>query len=227
MRLEDGPSAHEAEVLAGGRAVQVVAVQATSLGLGPMARTYERLRREFAPTLILMVGIAAGVGRGVSVGDVVIADQVIYPRGGAAGLKGRLQVQHTTASARYAMDEYFRRYGDSLQLTPSAAIRVHRGSIGAGAGDRVLGNEASVFQRFGIEPEHEILALDSEAMGMTMALYEDRQTARSVHGWLIVRGISDYGGAAKDNYHRREAAKHAALVMERLLPLLGPVLGRA
>ena len=62
--------------------------------------------------------------------------------------------------------------------------------------------------------------METEAGGVGQAFYERIDEERSVRGWLTIRGISDLADKHKGYDRHQFAAQRAALVMDRLLPLL-------
>ena len=62
--------------------------------------------------------------------------------------------------------------------------------------------------------------------GALAAFYEQIDLESALTGWLTVRGISDTADQNKGREHHRLAARRAAQVMDRLLPLLKLTPGR-
>jgi adenosylhomocysteine nucleosidase len=222
VQLPGGVQAHVAEVPADdGRALRVAAMQ--TLDRGPRSATvaFERLQKVFGPSVVLLVGIAGGIRRDLAIGDVVIADEVVYydaRREAADGPHRRGQSQPMTAALRHRLHEFFRRYGDAVPLGGDDSVPVRRGPIGSG--DAVVTDSGSDILDFLRRFNEKTLAVETEAAGVGQAFYEYLDRERALHGWLTIRGISDLADRAKGHDRHRFAAQRAALVMDRLLPLL-------
>jgi adenosylhomocysteine nucleosidase len=171
--------------------------------------------------LILLVGIAGGIRGDVEIGDVVIADEVIYydaRRETEHGPRRRGQSQPMAPVMRHRLHEFFRRYGNGLPLDDGGRVRIVRGPIGSG--DAVVTDANSDIIDFLRRFNEKTVAVETEAGGLGQAFYEHIDTERALRGWLTIRGISDHADRLKGHDRHRFAADRAALVMDRLLPLL-------
>jgi adenosylhomocysteine nucleosidase len=98
------------------------------------------------------------------------------------------------------------------------SIRIWRGPIGSG--DAVVTDHNADIIAFLRRFNEKTLAVETEAGGVGQASYGHLDAEHVSHGWLTIRGISDHADRAKGYAHHETAARHAALVMEHLLPLL-------
>jgi len=199
----------------------VVAMQTLDPGPRSAAMAYQRMKEEFAPQVILLVGIAGGIRPDLEVGDVVIADEVIYydaRREAGDGPHRRGQSQPMAPVLRHRVNEFFRRYGESIALSRREEIRMYRGPIGSG--EAVITDALSDIIVFLRTFNEKTLAVETEAGGLGQAFYERIDTEGGVRGWLTIRGISDLADQRKGHDRHRYAADRAALVMDLLLPLL-------
>jgi adenosylhomocysteine nucleosidase len=221
-QVEGGAQVHRARLSGGADgAVDVVAMQTVDRGPRSAALAYRALRQLFAPPLVLLVGVAGGIGKDVAIGDVVISDEVIYydaRRVGADGVRRRGQSQAVAPVLRNRLNEFFRRYGDWMPLGSGAAVRMHWGPIGSG--DAVIADRYADIRRYLLEFNDKTLAVETEAAGVAQAFYEEVGTDHALRGWLTLRGVCDLADAGKDDRHQALAAYHAAEVMAHLLPLL-------
>jgi adenosylhomocysteine nucleosidase len=222
-RLPDGGQAHEARVNVSGGELRVAALQALAQGQLSAGVTVERLRKYFRPRVVLVVGIAGGVGDDVCVGDVVIGDEVIYydaRRETDEGPRRRGQTHKMSPYILHRVHDYFVRYGDSIEVGPGSTVRVFRGPIGSG--DAVITSPASEIVDWLRRFNEKVLAIDTEASGIGEAIHESVGGDRSFDGWLTIRGITDKANAHDWHERRYDATWHAALVVDRLFPLLAP-----
>jgi adenosylhomocysteine nucleosidase len=217
-RTPGGATAYHAVFPAG---VRCVAMQTLDRGPRSAAVAYQRMRHWWRPPVVLLVGIAGGIGEKVDVGDVVIADQVVYydaRRDTADGPRRRGQDQPAAAVLRHRLNDFFLRYGDTVPLAPSGSVRVLRGPIGSG--DAVVTDAGSDIRRYLLEYNEKTLAVETEAAGVAQAFYEELGEDPALRGWLTIRGISDRADRLKGDDRHREASEHAAAVMAALLPFL-------
>jgi adenosylhomocysteine nucleosidase len=221
FQLSGGVQAYTAEVPAEGGALRVAAMQTLDRGPRSAAVAYDRLQAAFSPSVVLLVGIAGGIHPSLEIGDVVIADQVIYydaRRETEDGPRRRGQSEPMAPALRHRLNEFFRRHDDVAPLDSGDPVRIWRGPIGSG--DAVVTDSNSDILEFLRRFNEKTLAVETEAGGVGQASYEHIDAERMRHGWLTIRGISDLANRDKGYGHHQLAARRAALVMDRLLPLL-------
>lgn len=198
FRAERHPGGWEtfhATVPVGCGALGVVATRAPGPGPRAAAVAFGRLRDTFEVPRVLVVGVARGVRRGLRTGDVVIADGVVHHD----TRPGRNRAVPPATLAGFA-----RRYPAGVPLPDGGSVRVLHGPIG------VDSHEANV------------LAVETEAGRVGRAFYEHVEREAGLRGWLTVRGISDLADVGGGHDRRQFAADNAALVADRLLPLMAP-----
>lgn len=221
VQLSGGVQAHVADVPADGGDLHVAALQTLDRGPRSAVVAYHRLQNEFSPQVVLLVGIAGGIHPDLAIGDVVIADEVIYydaRREAEDGPHRRGQSHPMAPALRHRLNEFFRIHGEAVAVSPDESIRIRRGPIGSG--DAVVTDSGSDIIDFLRRFNEKTLAVETEAGGVGQACYEEIDAERALHGWLTIRGISDLADRHKRHDHHRFAAGRAAVVMDRLLPLL-------
>ncbi|HST64921.1 MAG TPA: hypothetical protein VLM05_07010 [Mycobacteriales bacterium] len=220
--LPGGPQVHRAEVTAEGDRLRVVAMQTLEPGPQSAAASYHLMRKAFRPPVVLLVGIAGGIRPDVAIGDVVLSDEVICydSRRETTGNSRRRGKSHPmTPAMRYRVNEFFRRNGPVVSLPPAGSFGVFHGPVGSGGA--VITNEDSDIREFLRRFNEKTLAVETEASGVGQAFYEEIDSERTLAGWMTIRGISDLAGRHKNRDRHQLASDHAAVVMDRLLPLLG------
>lgn len=220
-QLASGAEVHTADVGDGDGSLRVVAVQTLAPGSLSAAEAFHHLRDAFNPRVVLLVGIAGGIGEGLAIGDVVIADSVIYydsRRETAEGPRRRGQTQPMAPKLLHRLNAFSRRYGHTVPVEGGEVVRLFRGPVGTG--DAVITDAGSDIVDFLRRFNEKTLAVETEAGGVGQAFYEEIDKEGSLHGWLTIRGISDLADRNKGHDRHLFAAERAALVMERLLPLL-------
>ena len=220
-QLPSGAQAHEADVAADRGTLHVAAVQALAPGPRSAAMAFQHLQYAYRPPVVLLVGIAGAIRPDLRIGDVVIADEVIYYDSRRETAEGPRRRGHSDPMApvlRHRLNELFQRYGEAIPVAAGDAIRVYQGPIGSG--DAVVTDADSDIVHFLRRFNEKTLAVETEAGGVGQAFYERIDEERSLHGWLTIRGISDLADKHKGYDRHQFAAERAALVMDRLLPLL-------
>jgi adenosylhomocysteine nucleosidase len=223
--LPDGARAHEARLTAhDGAELRVAALQALEQGQRSAILAYQRLQQAFQPRIVLLVGIAGGINDRVSIGDVVIGDEVVYydaRRETSAGPRRRGQSHGTSTYIKYRLHDFSVRYGDSIEGPDGSSIRIFRGPIGSG--EAVVTDGDSEVLDWLRRYNEKVLAVETEIGGVGQAWYENVDGDRSLDGWLTIRGISDKANAHDWSERRYLVSCRAVVVMDRLLPLLSPV----
>jgi adenosylhomocysteine nucleosidase len=223
---EDGSRCHEAEVNADGRRLRVVATQAADRGQRPAVLAFQRLQRYHSPAIVALVGIAAGVHRSVRLGDVVVAQDVIYydhRKETASGTLRRGQTRPVPIMVRHAINHFFSSNGEPYRASfrdPDGVTR--SGSVLPGliaSGEAVVADARSGIRRYIENFNDKTLAVETEAGGVAEAFHESAADART-RGWLAIRGISDYADAEKNDDYHDIASWHAAAVLIQMLPYL-------
>jgi adenosylhomocysteine nucleosidase len=219
---EDKRQVHRAELPAGGAPLTVVATVNASMGNRSAASGFEYLRRQFAPAVVIMLGIAGGIHGGLRIGDVVIGDEVVYydlRKETPDGVLRRGTSHPVPAVARHIINAYLAQAGDpAMVMGEDGPFRVYAGPIGSG--EAVVAAGDSAVRDFLTDFNDRTLALEMESGGVAQAHFEAAETHPRVHAWFPIRGISDLADAAKNDDHQIAAARNAATVFERMLPHL-------
>ncbi|MGC4804321.1 hypothetical protein [Micromonospora sp. DT233] len=220
-QIYGGRTVHRATFAAEGGPLRVVAAQALQPGTHSASSAYRELRQHFAPPLVLLVGIAGGIRPDISVGDVILADEVILydsRQETEAGPRRRGRTQATAAVLLNRVNDFLVRHGPVVHAGSDESFHVHRGPVGSG--NAVVTDEGSAIRSWLTEVHQKTLAVETEAAGVAEAFYEEIAADRALRGWMTVRGISDRADRHKGHADHALAARHAALVVERFLPYL-------
>ncbi|MFF4567684.1 tetratricopeptide repeat protein [Streptomyces sp. NPDC001435] len=172
----------------------------------------ERLNTWLRPDVLLFVGIAAGLKDDIGIGDVVVATKVYAVHGGKQtpeGFRARPEAWRASHSLEQAARHALRDTGYPVHLKPIAV------------GDVLLADAESDFARRLYLNYNDAAAYEMEGAGVTHAAHlAGRLDA------LIIRGISDKGGADKSRTDAegsqpkaaRNAAAAAIAILRTLLP---------
>lgn len=217
------------EAILGSTQVPIRMVATQTLDRGPLSAglAFGELMHYYNPAVVALVGIAGGIHPDVHLGDVVIAQEVIYydhRKETPARVRRRGSSRQVPAPVRHAINRFFSDHGEPCPLTvtgPDGAPRtfgVLPGPIGSG--DAVVADGDSDIRAYLRAYNDKTLALETEAGGLAQAFYERAASNASAGGWLAIRGISDYANTAKNDTWHRIASAHAAAVLELLAPYL-------
>ncbi|MCF5736512.1 purine phosphorylase [Pseudomonas syringae] len=182
------------------------------------------LLSELKPKKVLMMGIAGGRRKKLSLGEVILSERVVYYEGGAAHAGGtiarRPEMQRPGLSTQQDLNTYFateslptRLLERADQLGFSMPPESKAGEVAARlmvspatiASGELLIRDPEVFEDFQRIHEKALVA-EMEAYGVFDAC--DKQEVPV----LVVRGISDYGDITKDNAFHKIASEAAAIV---------------
>jgi nucleoside phosphorylase len=189
-----------------------------ALGMGPLhaASLARDVADQWRPRFIILVGIAAGIGKEVRLGDIAVAKQIVNydpARLTAAGVDRRFEVYrsdpilldkviHLRESA-WISQLTVRRPDNQLSQTP----RVHSGVILSG--NAVVADESTADDLQSIW--NKAIALEMESGGMATSLHE----LPNPPGFIVVKGISDFANSQKsDEWQLYAADASAALAAE-------------
>ncbi|MET8682963.1 hypothetical protein ABZV77_02005 [Streptomyces sp. NPDC004732] len=203
------------------RPVRVTVTQSLLPGQHSAGSAVEQLRREYAPRLIVLVGIAGSIHPDACLGDVVVAQEVIHyePRRVTSdGVLRRGRAHTVTAGVQHAVNSFFTAHGEPWALPESPGHRALRGPIGSG--EAVLADVGADERRYLREYNDKILAVETEGAGLATAVHAALGGADAAQAWLVVRGISDAADSHKDDSHHEIASRNAAFVFGSLLPHL-------
>ncbi|HRI71740.1 MAG TPA: protein kinase, partial [Polyangium sp.] len=214
-----------------GRALQVAATCIGHAGNSAETAAVCNAIAQWQPQAVLLVGIAAGLRDRLRLGRVVLSDRVIayehaavLDRSGSSHQQPRpegsrlphMMVQQLASyepkSAR--LTERFLRAGRRFPSVGSdesdkvaTSIQVTRATIASG--EKLLRDAQKLEE---IRDLHgKIEAFDMESAGMVEACDRDHVP------WLVIRGISDFGDAQKDDRFQDFAARSAAAVLADFL----------
>lgn len=203
---------------ADGRA-ELVATRTLEQGQRSTIPTLENLRRRYDPAFVALVGIGGAINDELGIGDVVIANRIVYydlRRETSEGLRHRGEERHAPAAVTHATNAFFTDSGEPARLKSAAGpFRALPGPIGSG--DAVIMNAESTIRRFLRDFNEKVLAIDTEAGGLTQFCHE---TPAPQPHWLVVRGISDKANPDKADDPQATAALNAAVALQHLIPYL-------
>ena len=214
----DGTVLHEAMLETSLRPIRTVLLQSLGQGQRSAIVAYQGLRRRCEAQVVALVGIAGGIHPQARIGDVVVADEVIYydrRRDEGEGVQRRSQSYRVTSSIQRGINAFFSMRGEPCGM---GDFTVWRGPIASG--EAVIASADSDIRQYLRRYSDKILAVETEAGGVAQGFYEEAESDSTLRGWLTIRGVSDYADAAKDDRHRWRAAQNAAKVLAEMAPYL-------
>jgi adenosylhomocysteine nucleosidase len=213
---------------AGGAPVRVVATRALAQGNRSAMAAYENLRRHYDPRIVVLVGIGGAIRTEVALGDVVVADRIVYydlRKETGEGTRHRGEERAAPSEVGHAVNAFFTA-NDPASFSvedPGGAVhemRIWPGLIGSG--DAVIADHEAEILEYLAGFNDKILAVDMESGGLTAACHEQSASSGQLQGWLVIRGISDDAGPGKNDDYHRLASWHAATALRKILPYLAP-----
>jgi len=191
--------------------LSVVAARSSGTGQINAALLARDVIALFRPRKVLLVGIAGGLGKEVSLGDIVVSDQVVdYEVGKAtpSGATPRWSVYRSDALLRERLLDHRDPTWLTRVRTPrpdgdkSARPTIHAGVVLSGnkiiADTTAAGALAAVWSRAS--------AIEMEAAGIAAALVQSADAPR----FVMVKAICDRADAFKDDSWQEYAAEVAA-----------------
>jgi nucleoside phosphorylase len=214
----------------------IVCTQALEQGNRSIANTYYALLDEFAPRLVLLVGIAGGIHKKIKLCDVVAVNSIYYYDKRAerhSGTDHRLEAYDIDAWITARFNHFITKHGVPTEFaaaaeSPSEKFTLLHGPIGSG--EAVIKYKRTKTRDWLRKVNDQMLAVETEAAGLARAYREeDLQRHARTHGIFIFRGISDLADAKKEDRWQAPAAANAteaALQFLRHVPPLGSLLPR-
>lgn len=213
-------------VSADGRTSRIVATRALEQGQRSTMAAADLLCKHHKPRVIVLAGIAGGIHQDLALGDVVIATRVLYyelRREEPDGTRRRGEVRDTPVATGHAVNRFFTDHGEpAVFRSPDHTdahpeFRVFGGPIGSG--EAVISDRRSAVRAYLTQVNDKVLAVETEAGGLSQHAHEYSAAGDRPYGWVVVRGISDLAADMTDD-DQPDAAKHAAIVLRELIPYL-------
>ncbi|MEU7940490.1 phosphorylase family protein [Microbispora bryophytorum] len=204
-----------------GVATRVAMTRSLSQGQRSTMAAFENLREAFRPAVIALVGIGGGFQPDISTGDVAIATRAVYydlRKETADGTQRRGEDRETSAIVGNAVNSFFVDYGEPAHFV-KGEDEFHVISCIIGTGDAVIADAESEIRKYLKHYNDKISVVDMEAGGLAQAFHE-RGSLAQMHGWVVIRGVSDYSNKEKNDVLQKRAARNAAEVLRVLIPYL-------
>jgi nucleoside phosphorylase len=187
-----------------------VVVQLLEMGNLEAAASATSVLGRWKPKHVLMLGIAAGIGKnGVRIGDVVVASSVYYYEPGKSKEGGEERRPRTFVVDRVlygkALNYEAAEWKDNINVPPPGTRsgfvpKAHFGPIASG--EKVIADQGTIDQLVSEVPK--LVGVAMEGAGVAQAA-ENNQC-----GFLEIRGASDLGDKKKKDNKWRPFAAHAA-----------------
>jgi adenosylhomocysteine nucleosidase len=223
--------------------IRVIATQTMDQGNRSVISAYNELRRQGRTKLAVLVDIAGGIHRDVRLGDVVVADRVIYYDQRALTAEGTQRRGDTfrlPTEIASTVNRFFALNGEPTVLPATAAaaelmsraeaacdqpsppvFRIRKGPIASG--EAVIKHRDDETRMWIHGFNDKTLAVETEAAGLAVAAHEEGRDNPS-YGALVIRGISDHADQDKNDEWRTVAAAHAVLALRAMAPVIGQTL---
>jgi nucleoside phosphorylase len=201
---------------------RVIAAAAPRMGMVPAAVLATKMIHQYRPAYLAMVGIMAGIEGECQLGDVICAE-TCWDWGSGKYTVVDGAAQFAQAPYQYKLDarlqKKFQRLAsdtDTLRSIrdkwfadkPNSELKLHIGPVASGAA--VVADDAVV--KVIKKSNRKIIGIDMEAYSVFAAAEE---TIVPEPRAFVIKGVSDFGGEAKNDGVRRYAAFVSAKLLER------------
>jgi len=204
------------ETSGGPSRLSVISTQTLDQGNQSAAKAYDVLKAEGTFSLVVLADIAGGIHENVKLGDVLVANDVIYyDRRAITEMGDEHRGKHYTMPAEIlnTINRFLVLNGQPCVLRTaepgvgedSGTFRVHVGPIGSG--EAVLKYADSSTRAWLKSVNSKTLGVEMEAAGVLAADQEEGRDS-GTYGALVVRGISDHADEEKDDSWRVRACQH-------------------
>jgi nucleoside phosphorylase len=206
----------------------VVATQQLEQGNRSVILAYDRLCREYQPSIIILLGIGGAIDRDIDLCDVVVADQVIWYEQATitdSSVNRKGEASKISAWLRLLLNDFFAQKGYPYLLNRHADSPQSKVFIGPiGTGEKVVRFRDSDIRDWLSTFNYKCMALETEAGGLAQAFYEtSATTSYTAKGYLIIRGISDHADKDKNYKWRVISARNACTFLVDFLSTVPPL----
>lgn len=198
-----------------------VVLALSGIGKVAAATTTTALIERFRVARVVFTGVAGGLGDGVQVGDVVVAEDYLQHDMDASPLFPRWEVPgygRSRWSCDAALVERLRQASVEALASQATPARVHQGLIASGDRFVSAAHESQALRNALQSAGHEVLAVEMEGAAVAQVCHD------YAIPWAAVRTISD---RADDDAHgdfavfvQTVASRYADQIMGRFLALL-------
>ncbi len=207
----------------GGRQLKVVHCQMRESGSGAASAAFTDLIREAKPRLVCVSGIAGAIVSTLSLGDVVVANKIIYydrRKIADEGVSREACVYKATSSVVDIANAYSRenRNGRERRTVNKKPFEFKTVIAPLGCGEAVIARRDAEVKSWLKSTDRKTAAVEMESASVAHALWEMGQSRmQNLLGILVVRGISDGADQEKGDDYQYEAAVNSAFVLRKLL----------
>ncbi|MCF7515120.1 hypothetical protein L3V43_15035 [Pseudoalteromonas sp. L23] len=207
-----------------GNAKKVLLVKSPDAGNTDMAITISTILNDYEAKVAVLLGIAGGVTSKLNIGDVVIADEVLFYEKSKDTDKGSLSRMTHFRSSRWAKSQISRleievgkgKSRFKLKSRNGGSFTVEKGPIGSG--EKVLANSKSeIVEKLKLTHD-KTKAVEMEAAGLSMFMEAEGSSKQpKIQHALIIRGISDKADEAKSDDDQSVASENAMKTLCELI----------
>lgn len=215
----------------GDRHLKVVHCQMREAGSGAALAAFVDLIREANPRLVCISGIAGAITPHLSLGDVVIANKIIYydrRKIVDEGVDREACIHKATTPVVDIFNAYFRenKKGFERRTVDKKPHDFKAVLAPLGCGEAVIAKRDSDVKKWLLATDRKTVAVEMESASVAHGFWEMGQSrTQKLLGILVVRGISDGADKTKGDDYQYDAAANAAFLLRRLLRYYRPHTG--
>lgn len=206
--------------------LSVIVTRAMGQGNQSIIAAYNDLTTNFSPQYVVLLGIAGGINKKLKIGDVVIANNVLYYEQGAEtneGREARPNMHNLSTTSKLAIQNLQNEKGhDDMQFSAvepnTHELREFKCYLAdIASGEKVIKDKKGEIRKYIESLSSNIYAVETEATGFSVAFNEQELSPNNrPKGIFIIRGISDLADIAKSDEHQILASRHAMHVLKEL-----------
>jgi len=205
-------SIREYQVTRNRKGHRIAVIQTSSIGQLPAALVASDVITDCSPQMILLVGIAAGIGEEINLGDIVISEQLIDCAPGKltdSGELNRFRVYRSNAELLATLSNF-------RDLNWTTKIKVPHPNISSSnlptvhppgdifCGNKIISDSKTIVRLLSHFPK--AIALEMESVGIASRLAQIGEPPR----FAVIKGICDKGDPFKNDNWQEYAADVAA-----------------
>ncbi len=203
---------------------KVLLCQSPEAGNTDMAITLSHVLNDYSCKVAILIGIAGGITSKLNIGDVIIADEVIYYEKQKDTETGNTSRMTSYRASRWTKNQISRLEVEigkgkskfALDSPSGNTFMVEKGPIGSG--EKVLANsESEIIAKLKFTHD-KTKAVEMEAAGLSMYMEAEASSKEpKVHHTIIIRGISDKADTAKSDDDQLVASQNAMSTLVELV----------
>ncbi len=201
--------------------ISITVTKSIQQGQQAIMAAVSALIEESNPRIVVLLGIAGSIDSSLDLGDVVIADKVIFYEDRVETDKGTIHRLNSKLIPAWSLDKsslFFADHGDPAVLAGINGDNFKVIPAPVGSGEAILKAELHEIRDYLKSMDDRTAVLEKESAGFLQYFFEESLIYEvATEGVFIIRGVSDSADRNKDDSYQEKAAFNCMVVLHELL----------